>query len=62
MVPVSLELRVCCEVTNCPSTMVNDVDQAEEEIANKATAYTVTDNFQITFCFLSSEGMATLSI
>jgi len=45
-------------VTNTPSSMVK---LAEEE-ANKATVYTVADNFQMTFCFLSNEGMATLSI
>jgi|TARA_B110000438_G_scaffold269144_1_gene285276 hypothetical protein len=42
--------------------MVKSADQAEEETVNKATAYTVADNFRIMFCLLSNKGMATLSI
>ena len=42
MVPVSLELRVCCEVTNCPSTMVNDVDLALGAMVNKIIVNRIT--------------------
>ena len=34
IVPVSPVRRVCCEVANCPSTMVNDADQALGAMAN----------------------------
>ena len=62
MVPVSLELRVCCEVTNTPSAMVNDADQAEEETTNKVTAHRVTGNFCNKFDSFNNESITTLSL
>ena len=42
--------------------MVNDVDQAEEEAANKVTAHRVTGNFCNKFDSFNNESIATLSL